>query len=213
MIFSNTKTIDCMRPLQVRVVPLTLEFLSNHAHLAEQGDAALDKGGDCSLQAMEEECFTSERCARGGPGSRLIDLALGTGGMVAVTAPDDGFAGCGKVTRTTNAFPTLPEDACILWTLCVAPRCRGMRVGREMVQRARIEAGTGPLFVFIDLSGLSHSDATVRGVFERRVARLRTTYQRLGFALWKGRGADSKTLEAWWMPSTLTRPLEHLKKK
>jgi ribosomal protein S18 acetylase RimI-like enzyme len=173
----------------VRVLPLT-ESLA--AQLSEQGKTALCGDGSCSLANMNESCFASERCARGGSGlMRIEELLAAPYAFVACTDSElddptvgvpEGlrFLGCVSARPADSmrsVFPDIQENALLLSNLCTSSTCRRHGIGRRLVDRIR---ATGrPVYLMIVKP--TGPDADVARAFQTRVARLFETYGRMSF--------------------------------
>lgn len=180
------------QPRGLRVVPLTRELAMR---LKAKAALALNGDGTCSLRSMTTSCFASENCANGHSALHLDMLLMQPHVYVAVTDLDpdgatrldeDTFVGCVSASHSSSIgqrlFPetVIQSPDLMLSNLCVAEAYRKHGIGRRLVETI-VNLRAPNTYLLIARKGERSDDPHVRSAFRDRVARLRSTYARLGF--------------------------------
>lgn len=186
----------------IQIVPLDATLA---ARIDRDASRALNGDGRCTLNTMNTSCFASENCSlTGTSGMRVHDLLVGnTQAFVAVdrARQPERFVGCVSVRHAEpcSAYPshTFQPNSCMISNLCVAKEYRKRRVGKRLIDhavRAQSQCLADPsedhhTYLEIALHDKSSSPLPPREsndcarVFDHRVKRLLTTYEKLGFGV------------------------------
>lgn len=96
-----------------------------------------------------------------------------------VATDGDNFVGC--VSRARTNHPKMKREDVLLCNLCVANNYKGRGIGRQLMRAACDTKDPKDIYLQVARAGLDSVDPDVKQVFEDRVQRLRTTYDRMGF--------------------------------
>ena len=168
-------------------------------HMRTEAERVLYGNKSCSLDNMNTTCFAAEFCAMSDgnapsfPSASSFDMqSLLT--LIAhsrrsddsnKTTDTDRFVGCVCVGHAhlygSAAYPTNLDlsNAHVIFNLCVSSTFQGGGVGRQLVDAVR-KRFHGPLYLFVLKTGSMSNKTDIVSTMRTRVARLETTYSRLG---------------------------------
>lgn len=153
----------------------------------------------CSLENMSTTCFAAEYCANSDgnvtsfPHASTFDMQSTLTLIAHSRRSDDSnneiaidrFVGCVCVGHANiyghAAYPPKLDvsNAHVIFNLCVSDVFRGGGVGRQLIDAVR-KRFRGPLYLFVSKMGMKSNNSDIQSTMRARVARLKTTYSRLG---------------------------------
>lgn len=168
-------------------------------HMRTEAERALYGNRSCSLENMNTTCFAAEFCALSDGRAPSIPSASSFDMQSVMTlvahsrrsddsnrtAATDHFVGCVCVGHADiygrAAYPPNLDisNAHVIFNLCVSSTFQGGGVGRQLIDAVR-QRINGPLYLFVLKTGSESSKSDIMSTMRTRVARLRTTYSRLG---------------------------------
>lgn len=168
-------------------------------HMRTDAERVLFGNKTCSLENMNTTCFAAEFCALSDgnapsfPSASTFDM-LSTLTLIAhsrqpdcsnTTGDTDRFVGCVCVGRADiyggAAYPSNLDisKAHVIFNLCVSSTFQGGGVGRQLIEAVRKRVH-GPIYLFVLKTGSMSGKTHIKSTMRTRVARLETTYSRLG---------------------------------
>ena len=167
--------------------------------MREEAERVLYGNKSCSLENMSTTCFAAEYCALSDGGlpsfpdassfDRRSTLTLVAHSRRSddsnKTTSVDRFVGCVCVGHAniygSSAYPPDLDtsSAHVIFNLCVSSTFQGGGIGRQLIDAAR-KRFNGPLYLFVLKTGTESKKSDIVSTMRARVARLETTYSRLG---------------------------------